>query len=1091
MFLESSTNQCEKCHALCNDCSASSNSECVSGCSNLGKDVEKKSSLCVIDCSPLGNYYQELKSCKLCNETCETCTYKTSKDCIKCADYSKVQYRGECLDKCPTHYFPFDRICYKCHDSCENCTNGTNKGCLSCYDGYVLWQNQCLVYCPRFTFKLKKTCEYCYPPCLECISEDQCLSCVDKYYFVDKTLSCVVKENCPDGTYGDDDTRSCMPCHISCATCKGKTSKDCKLCNFRQGYAKSEKDKDECLELMCKEGTFRYIDISKSLAWCAPCYFTCKTCDDFGGHNCITCGRKFRALPSNVTGRTLCQSCKDANSGYTESENEELGCVEICGDGKNLGQYECDDGNNKDGDGCSSQCSVEEGFMCKTHDRSRPDVCYDIKPPYGTAKVQPGQIIELTFDENIVAGYDSNTMDSYMNVWVEGADSDCGLQWSYKDKFKKKQILNKIYLKVSVICSLKGSESYVIQINNTEAIKDLSNNAYPTAILIRAPSMRFVYVSPATKDIMSGSGAAFTASAAITFGFLFGCSMLQSVAIGSFWSFVNMLQLVSYLPVINVEIPQNFQMFADKFLTISKVSIPFYIFPAWFPSPSMITNNFITKPFSEKFAQIGFPSLSFFGNFADQLGTWFVLFLIYLLLRFLNNIIPKGRFTFIKQWKEDYEYNGVLRMMIESFMQLSVSSILNIWNLGYSTPVQIISLAGASVGLYLAVCFIIICSIICETPAAEMRKTVFAKKFGTLIEELRVESYGAKIFWPLYLIRRIYSAIIIVVLIKYPLVQLFAFSFVFTMPMIIYLLIVRPFETSITNFLNLFNELFLFILYFSIFLLNSFNSSIAFKEGVGWFLVVCIFMTLILTWVFILPKAIINAYSSGKNWIKEHCFSHGSESSINTQNALSIPQITNSAMTKQHDECNLRSSQNCTNAEFENEKMEKKKEEPEKKPYSKPMVFMKIKKNVLPKSETQPDNRIFTTQAIAEKTTTQALEAEAPSVPDPSSPQKVDASVRFLNIENSQASFEFLNNNRGSIVSNKTAQDIVISQERLPSVNDVDVADEEKYDQKSRKVSEDEKKRFRGSFDSKAEINISRKNTKEGNFVFIKKNNKT
>ena len=31
-------------------------------------------------------------------------------------------------------------------------------------------------------------------------------------------------------------------------------------------------------------------------------------------------------------------------------------CTEICGDGANLGQYECDDFNNKDGDGCSSTC---------------------------------------------------------------------------------------------------------------------------------------------------------------------------------------------------------------------------------------------------------------------------------------------------------------------------------------------------------------------------------------------------------------------------------------------------------------------------------------------------------------------------------------------------------------------------------------------------------------------------------------------------------------------------------------------------------------------------------------------------------------
>ena len=34
-------------------------------------------------------------------------------------------------------------------------------------------------------------------------------------------------------------------------------------------------------------------------------------------------------------------------------------CKEICGDGLNLGKYECDDGNKNNGDGCSSSCKVE------------------------------------------------------------------------------------------------------------------------------------------------------------------------------------------------------------------------------------------------------------------------------------------------------------------------------------------------------------------------------------------------------------------------------------------------------------------------------------------------------------------------------------------------------------------------------------------------------------------------------------------------------------------------------------------------------------------------------------------------------------
>ena len=517
-YYDTFTENCENCHPLCDQCYGSGNTKC-STCALMAKDVEKQSSICVLDCSSLGNYYTEDKSCKLCSQDCESCTYKTNKDCIKCSDKLMVQYSGTCIESCPIHYFALDRICYKCHESCYACQSSTFKGCTDCYDGYVLWQGQCLLDCPKGTYKLgKKKCEYCVPPCNECISAEQCSSCIEKYYFESKSSRCVVKEDCPDGTYGDDLSKYCLQCDISCATCFDKTAKSCKQCNFKQGYAKSEKNADECLELMCKEGTFRFIDFSQSLAWCAPCYFTCQMCDDYGAHSCITCGRKYRALPSNVTGRIFCQSCKDANSGYTESAVEGQGCIEICGDGKNLGQYACDDGNNMDGDGCSSGCQVEDGFACKTIDRSRPDICYDIKPPNAAAKVAQGQTLEITFDEKVVLGYDNNIMKNYLNISIENAESACGLTWSFKDRFFKKQVVESLTIKYSISCSLRGggAEDFVIIVNDTEAFQDLTGNAMPYTI-IRAAAMRFVYISPSTKDLMSGSGTAFTASAAITF----------------------------------------------------------------------------------------------------------------------------------------------------------------------------------------------------------------------------------------------------------------------------------------------------------------------------------------------------------------------------------------------------------------------------------------------------------------------------------------------------------------------------------------------------------------------------------------------
>lgn len=49
-------------------------------------------------------------------------------------------------------------------------------------------------------------------------------------------------------------------------------------------------------------------------------------------------------------------------------------CQEICGDGL-LFDYDCDDGNNIDGDGCSSTCTIETSFSCKDGSWTTPSKC--------------------------------------------------------------------------------------------------------------------------------------------------------------------------------------------------------------------------------------------------------------------------------------------------------------------------------------------------------------------------------------------------------------------------------------------------------------------------------------------------------------------------------------------------------------------------------------------------------------------------------------------------------------------------------------------------------------------------------------------
>jgi len=69
-------------------------------------------------------------------------------------------------------------------------------------------------------------------------------------------------------------------------------------------------------------------------------------------------------------------------------------CIDNCGDGKVVirGINKCDDGNLKNGDGCSAKCEVEAGYLCSGGSNIRSDTCKNIIPPKArliTSKANP------------------------------------------------------------------------------------------------------------------------------------------------------------------------------------------------------------------------------------------------------------------------------------------------------------------------------------------------------------------------------------------------------------------------------------------------------------------------------------------------------------------------------------------------------------------------------------------------------------------------------------------------------------------------------------------------------------------------------
>lgn len=464
-------------------------------------------------------------------------------------------------------------------------------------------------------------CQPCPSECETCESENVCTSCSKSYY---KQGDACVSE-CGNGTYADAASRQCLNCAAPCLTCYGGSVKDCKECNYRQGYDRSA-GKDECHLIVCAEGMYAHTD--EGIA-CLPCDAACKTCKGPSNANCTACSEGHTTMGVGEGDTVTCRTCP---TGYRLQEHGK--CREVCGDGLNLGEHECDDGNSLNGDGCSSECKVESGFKCHSLSGG-PDHCVDIVPPKASLSVKKGTDLTVTFNEDVFIKVNENTLKPTMQVYLKGG---CELTWELAS-YKTNERLNKLEIATTPKCSLKASQDYfVVEFNDVSLVADKDGNELGNSVA-EARTMRYVYTANSDLAYSEGLGTIFNSSSFVTLGVMVFIMLFQSVSVGPFWSFINMVQFISYLPALNCELPGNLEVFLTDYMNIRKMAVPVEMLPDFVRTPLDFIQECVTGPLNEQFSLAGYESISFISNFLDELLTWFLISLLYLVLTVLCRFV--------------------------------------------------------------------------------------------------------------------------------------------------------------------------------------------------------------------------------------------------------------------------------------------------------------------------------------------------------------------------------------------------------------------------------------------------------------------
>ncbi|KAL4494498.1 hypothetical protein ABPG72_019908, partial [Tetrahymena utriculariae] len=305
-------NYCLKCHDSCQTCSDEKETSCITCINNFNKDkYDRKCKVCNTN---NGFFVNSQNECEKCHSSCKQCNGTSDTDCIECIQGLSF-LNGKC-QKCDTdnqYFTDKDNYCLECDKSCKTCSS--KDVCTKCIDGLSFTSNQTSKLCAKCDLDSMyvkdpnglNVCQNCHMNCIGCYGPNiqDCIKCKDQFSFNPQDKSCETCNMEADRKYKDS-SNYCQNCDISCKSCNGPGSGNCKLC------AEGLYFNDQNICQACPDEKFYVTDYK----YCKKCNDSCLTCNGSLDNNCLSCA-KDQALHED----NRCKQCQVENGFFVEDHN--------------------------------------------------------------------------------------------------------------------------------------------------------------------------------------------------------------------------------------------------------------------------------------------------------------------------------------------------------------------------------------------------------------------------------------------------------------------------------------------------------------------------------------------------------------------------------------------------------------------------------------------------------------------------------------------------------------------------------------------------------------------------------------------------
>ncbi|KAL4428863.1 hypothetical protein ABPG74_001350 [Tetrahymena malaccensis] len=528
-------------------------------------------------------------------------------------------------------------------------------------------------------------------------------------------------------------------------------------------------------------------------------------------------------------------------------------CSEKCGIGQIISSSkQCDDGNQLNGDGCSSSCLIEQNYICKKLNNQQYDTCYLSTPI--TFNIQEGEDFDSTNPKYLIvfnrAIQDiTSQLNQIFKVQVQDIQSN---QYSYQwGKVSPSTYSVTFQWQTSIVNKILS-----VSIEQPSLIKD-SNSISILDTLHTISIQNFYFVS--SNDMVLAQTLQILSRV---------IQILQIASIPIFlitnkyhavMNAVDMNQIVTYLPLINIRYPGNVKIFFNAFQDFD-----FNFFPNLFYY--LIPSDLSDYSFSyDQFIENDIPTAYFLKNAGSNLSIWIIFLIIYGIFKigtlpiisnkkvrlFCINIVEK-RFQWL--WFIDMMWLLGMNIMISCFLQFSQMTVQN--------ALQVINI------IITFICFIsffLAFPLRCYQILIRNSYLQDQVQYIHLWSGLKQNEYKSCFFHLVYYIRKMVFACTIITLYNQTQVQINMLNF-FSIFTLLFLSIKNPFKKYKHNIKVFLSELLLFIAQIEMIeLKNNIDSPESSRIQTGWVVVFAFLGVLILQAMF----TIYQAYIAIRKWWKK------------------------------------------------------------------------------------------------------------------------------------------------------------------------------------------------------------------------------